>query len=88
MLESTPLYGGNADYLEGLYEQYLSDPVSVPAQWRTYFDGFGPRPLAEPAHAAVIAGIAARASQAPLLAPAASRPPSRVSSRSGRTAVI
>ena len=35
MLESTPLYGGNADYLEGLYEQYLSDPVSVPAQWRS-----------------------------------------------------
>ena len=43
MLESTPLYGGNADFLEGLYEQYLSDPSSVPAQWRTYFDGLGPR---------------------------------------------
>ena len=48
MLESTPLYGGNADYLEGLYEQYLaSDPVSVSGkQWRTYFDGLGPRPPA------------------------------------------
>ncbi len=44
MLESTPLYGGNADYLEGLYEQYLADPGAVPAQWRTYFDGLGPRP--------------------------------------------
>jgi len=63
MLESTPLYGGNADYLEGLYEQYLADPGSVPAQWRSYFDGLGPRPAAEQAHGPVIAGIAARASQ-------------------------
>ena len=59
MLESTPLYGGNADYLESLYEQYLSDPRSVPEQWRTYFDGLGP-PVA-----------AARASQAPVPATAA-----------------
>ena len=68
MLESTPLYGGNADYLEGLYEQYLSDPGSVPAQWRTYFDGLGPRPAAEQAHGPVVAGIAARAQQPPLAA--------------------
>src|SRR5580692_4920535 len=63
MLESTPLYGGNADYLESLYEQYLSDPLSVAAQWRTYFDALGPRPTAERAHGPVIAGIAARATQ-------------------------
>ncbi len=66
MLESTPLYGGNADYLEGLYEQYLSDPASVPEQWRGYFDGLGPRPAAERAHGPVIAGIAARATQPPV----------------------
>ena len=72
MLESTPLYGGNADYLEGLYEQYLSDPVSVPAQWRTYFDGLGPRPAAERARGQVIAGIVARATQPPVPAAAAS----------------
>src|SRR5580698_8710964 len=70
MLESTPLYGGNADYLEGLYEQYLADPGAVPAQWRSYFDGLGPRPASERAHGPVIAGIAARASQP--AAPAAS----------------
>src|SRR5580698_2517134 len=73
MLESTPLYGGNADYLEGLYEQYLADPGAVPAQWRSYFDGLGPRPASERAHGPVIAGIAARASQpaAPAAAAAA-----------------
>ena len=37
MLEPTPLYGGNADFLDALYEQYLRDPARVPAQWRTYF---------------------------------------------------
>ncbi len=63
MLESTPLYGGNADYLENLYEQYLADAGAVPPQWRTYFDGLGTRPAAERAHGPVIAGIAARAAQ-------------------------
>jgi len=30
--------GPNADYVEGLYEQYLSDPNSIPPEWRDYFD--------------------------------------------------
>ena len=68
MLESTPLYGGNADFLESLYEQYLSDPSSVPAQWRSYFDGLGPRAATERAHGPVIAGIAARAQRPPVRA--------------------
>jgi len=32
------LDGGNADYLEELYESYLRDPASVPDEWRRYFD--------------------------------------------------
>jgi 2-oxoglutarate dehydrogenase E1 component len=55
MLESTPLYGGNAAYLESLYEQYLSDPGSIPPQWRTYFDGLGPRASARASAPAVAA---------------------------------
>lgn len=35
--ESTPLGGGNADYLDALYDAYLTDPNSVPAHWQTYF---------------------------------------------------
>src|ERR1700722_14820181 len=66
MLESTPLYGGNADYLEGLYEQYLVDPGAVAPQWRTYFDSLGPRSAGERAHGPVIAGIAARAASPPV----------------------
>src|SRR6185312_626323 len=34
---TTPLSGGNAPYVESLYEQYLQDPASVPAAWRDYF---------------------------------------------------
>jgi 2-oxoglutarate dehydrogenase E1 component len=30
---------GNASYLEGLYETYLSDPAAVDPAWRAYFDG-------------------------------------------------
>ena len=29
--------GGNATYVEDLYEQYLEDPASVADQWRSYF---------------------------------------------------
>jgi 2-oxoglutarate dehydrogenase E1 component len=34
---TTMLYGGNADFIEGLYEQFLHDPGSVDPVWRTYF---------------------------------------------------
>ena len=30
--------GGNASYVEELYEAYLQDPASVTDQWRSYFD--------------------------------------------------
>jgi 2-oxoglutarate dehydrogenase E1 component len=40
-LEYTPLYGGNADFLDALYEQYQRDPATVGAQWRALFDSFG-----------------------------------------------
>src|SRR5665213_1942493 len=39
--ESTPLYGGNADFLDALYAQYLRDPASVELHWRTLFDSLG-----------------------------------------------
>ena len=30
--------GGNAAYVEDLYDTYLCDPNAVPAEWRTYFE--------------------------------------------------
>ncbi|MEA3412107.1 MAG: 2-oxoglutarate dehydrogenase E1 component [Pseudomonadota bacterium] len=35
------LHGGNAAYLDGLYEDYLEDPESVAEQWRDYFASLG-----------------------------------------------
>ena len=35
---STPLSGGNAAYVEWLYERYLAAPESVDAHWRDLFD--------------------------------------------------
>ena len=38
-LESTStLFGGNAPFVEELYESYLADPGRVPPEWREYFD--------------------------------------------------
>ena len=35
---NTYLFGGNAPYVEELYENYLANPGSVPESWREYFD--------------------------------------------------
>src|SRR3972149_1255805 len=50
-LDSSHLFGGNAAFIEELYESYLDNPQSVPEQWRDYFDrlqlahaGGGPAP--------------------------------------------
>jgi 2-oxoglutarate dehydrogenase E1 component len=35
---TSPLFGGNAPYVEGLYEQYLADPSSVEPALRAWFE--------------------------------------------------
>jgi 2-oxoglutarate dehydrogenase E1 component len=35
---ATVMYGGNAAFVETLYEAYLTDPASVDSDWRSYFD--------------------------------------------------
>jgi 2-oxoglutarate dehydrogenase E1 component len=37
MKDSSALAGGNSAYLESMFEQYIVDPNSVPAEWRDYF---------------------------------------------------
>tara|TARA_R110001599_G_scaffold64023_3_gene178456 strand:- start:24143 stop:27001 length:2859 start_codon:yes stop_codon:yes gene_type:complete len=66
------LFGGNAPYVEELYEAYLDNPGSVPDNWRTYFDAMQHVPAvdgsAKPdvAHATVIASFAERAKHGPI----------------------
>ena len=62
------LFGGNAPYIEELYESYLDNPASVPDQWRAYFDAMQLVPAADGslqsvdvAHAPVVASFAQRA---------------------------
>ncbi len=38
LLSTSHLYGGNASYMEELYESYLGNPNSIPENWRKYFD--------------------------------------------------
>ena len=38
MQDTSPLSGGNNLFVESLYEEYLANPTSVPAGWRSYFD--------------------------------------------------
>ena len=38
LLGNSYLYGGNAPFIEELYEQYLVNPGAVPEGWREYFD--------------------------------------------------
>ena len=36
--DNTHLFGGNAPYIEEMYENYLANPGSVTENWRDYFD--------------------------------------------------
>src|SRR6185503_8120649 len=38
LLDNSYLFGGNAPFIEDLYEKYLANPQSVPDLWREYFD--------------------------------------------------
>ena len=44
------LFGGNAPFIEELYETYLENPESVPAEWRRYFDRCSSRVSRDVAH--------------------------------------
>src|SRR5207237_4337339 len=36
--DNSYLFGGNAPFIEDLYEKYLVNPAAVPEEWREYFD--------------------------------------------------
>ncbi len=77
MLEPTPLFGGNAAYIDALYEQYLRDPASVEAEWRRYFESLPGPKGAERSQGPIEAALAERARQAPSRSfPSAGRPAS------------
>ncbi|MEA5669205.1 2-oxoglutarate dehydrogenase E1 component [Stenotrophomonas sp. MH1] len=62
--QSSQLAGGNASYVEDLYEQYLVSPDSVDPKWKSYFDGFKGREAGDVPHSAAIAHITEAAKNA------------------------
>ena len=66
---NTYLFGGNAPYVEEMYENYLANPGSVPDSWRDYFDALQHVPAVDGSsakdvpHLPVINAFAERAKQ-------------------------
>src|SRR6185436_19718280 len=63
-LDNSYLFGGNAPFVEDLYEKYLEDPASVPEEWRGYFDKLQLMPgntAKDVAHAPVVESFALQA---------------------------
>ena len=60
--QSSPFSGGNAAYLEDLYEQYLEDPDALPDEWQAFFQGFqsSQKDGADVAHGPIIEEFARR----------------------------
>src|SRR3954465_3798545 len=63
------LFGGNAPYVEEMYENYLANPGSVPDTWREYFDALQNVPAVDGSnakdvpHLPVVNAFAERAKQ-------------------------
>jgi 2-oxoglutarate dehydrogenase E1 component len=63
------LFGGNAPYVEEMYENYLANPRSVPDNWRDYFDALQNVPAVDGSnakdvpHLPVVNAFAERAKQ-------------------------
>ncbi len=52
-LAATALFGGNADFIEELYAQFLKDPKSVDPGWSRYFQGLKAAGASEADHRAI-----------------------------------
>ena len=62
-LATTMLYGGNASFIEDLYEQFLRDPATVESAWRTYFAALSAGSKGEVAHGPIRDQVTARTAQ-------------------------
>src|SRR5712671_2973006 len=63
-LDKSYLFGGNAPFIEDLYEKYLVNPQSVADEWRDYFDRMQVLPgstTKDVAHAPVVESFVQRA---------------------------
>jgi 2-oxoglutarate dehydrogenase E1 component len=62
--QSSHIAGGNAAFVEDLYETWLADPAAVAPEWRKYFDGLKGRESGDVPHSQVQAAIMRAAREA------------------------
>jgi 2-oxoglutarate dehydrogenase E1 component len=67
--QSSHIAGGNATFVEELYEAWLADPNSVGTGWRSYFDGLKGREAGDVPHSLVMQRVALAAKLGAQLAP-------------------
>jgi 2-oxoglutarate dehydrogenase E1 component len=77
---SSPLYGGNAPFVEALYESFLLDPQSVGPEWREYFTRLRAGVGTETPHGPIVAELLQRAKET---RPAASTDSHEASAKQG-----
>jgi 2-oxoglutarate dehydrogenase E1 component len=80
-LATTALSGGNAGFIEDLYEQFLRDPSGVDPAWREYFKGLGSG--GDIAHGPIRERLLARVQQPPTPAAAAGSQSAGASAKQG-----
>src|SRR5712675_1504126 len=71
-LDNSYLFGGNAPFIEDLYEKYLVNPQSVPEEWREYFDRMQMLPGSsskDVAHAPIVESFIQRSKKGEFSAP-------------------
>jgi 2-oxoglutarate dehydrogenase E1 component len=81
-LATTALSGGNAGFIEDLYEQFLRDPSGVDPAWREYFKGLGSSG-GDIAHGPIRERLLARVQQPPTPAAAQGNQPAGASAKQG-----
>ncbi len=69
-LAATALSGGNAGFIEDLYEKFLQDPASVDPAWAKYFGELKGTSTREIAHGEVRERLLMRRERAPVAPPA------------------
>jgi 2-oxoglutarate dehydrogenase E1 component len=81
-LATTALSGGNADFIEDLYEQFLRDPGAVDPAWREYFKGLQGNG-GDVAHGPIRERLSARVQQSPTAAASPGNPSDGASAKQG-----
>src|SRR4029077_8798628 len=75
-LAATALSGGNAGFIEDLYEKFLQDPASVDPAWAKYFGNLVGASARETAHGEVRERLLTRQERGPPAASPATQGPS------------